>query len=102
MLTFHFVRPSQYSAQLKEWGLRTYKTKSTVPTITNRRETGTLFQRQTETSSRSPTCQAYSEAGEEPRTQPYLGVRHLSLDLLPLIDALCLKARRIESTVIGT
>src|SRR5271154_2327926 len=33
---------------------------------------------------------------------PTLGVRHLSLDLLPLIDALCLKARRIESTVIGT
>lgn len=91
MLTFHFVRPSQYSAQLKEWGLRTYKTKSTVPTNTNRRETGTLFQRQTETSSRSPTCQAYSEAGEEPRTQSYLGSetpipRSPSIDKRPMFE----------------
>jgi hypothetical protein len=41
-----------------------------VPTNTNQRETGTLFQRQTETSSRSPTCQVHSEAGEVEALRP--------------------------------
>jgi len=61
-----------------------------VPTNTNRRETGTLFQRQTETSLRSPTCQAYSEAGEEPRTQSYLRsetpIPRSSIDKRPIFE----------------
>ena len=62
-----------------------------MPTNTNQSETGTLFQRQTEASSRSPTCQVYSEAGEELRTQSYLGSetpisRSTSIDKRPVFE----------------
>lgn len=62
-----------------------------MPRNTNRRETGTLFQRQTGTSPRSPACQAYSEAGEEPRTRSYIGSeipipRSTSIDKRPTLE----------------
>jgi hypothetical protein len=53
--------PSQYSAQLKVWGLRTYKSKDTVLTNSERREWNVLLHGRPEATQSTRTRQAYPE-----------------------------------------
>ena len=52
--------PSQYSAQLKVWGLRTYKIKATVPTDCELTGSDNLLEKHTEISPSTPLRQVYS------------------------------------------
>jgi hypothetical protein len=78
-----FVSPSQYSAQLKIWALRTYKTKAAVPTDSERRESNILLQRRTKTTPNTPAQQVRPEADHEPKTEPYLHDRTPTPKLAP-------------------
>ena len=71
MLTL-FVSPSQYSAQLKAWGLRTYKTKGAVPTHSERRGLD------------APARQVNSETDQESKSQSYLHDRTPAPELPPV------------------
>ena len=65
------ISPSQYSAQLKIWGLRTYKVKGAVSTDADRIGSDTPPQGQTEIALRSPPHQIYPGVDRELESNSY-------------------------------
>ena len=65
------ISPSQYSAQLKVWGLRTYKIKGAVSTDADGIGSDILPQRQTEIAPRTPPHQIYPEVERELDSNSY-------------------------------
>jgi hypothetical protein len=69
----NFVSPSQYSAQLRTWGLRTYRPKGAAPRNSRRGESSILPQSRTETTMSSPAREA----------DPEQDILRLGVQLLP-------------------